>query len=173
MSALVDITGRRYGRLVVVHLHGFDRLRGKVMWTCQCDCGDTKVVRASSLSRGNTRSCGCLRREHSKRQQLVNAGVERAEFDGICETLVESADRSPVAPRVLFSAVRNAWGSVDDRRLWRALRTMVDAGRLVRIGRRPSTLYQRSPTWPKNLASCISEAAATYAVLELGVRRAA
>jgi len=34
-------------------------------------------------------------------------------------------------------------------------------------------MYYALHPWPANLASCIAEAAASYAVLELGVRRAA
>jgi hypothetical protein len=32
-------------------------------YLCRCDCGNEATVRGASLARGNTRSCGCLRRE--------------------------------------------------------------------------------------------------------------
>lgn len=58
---LIDLTGNRFGRLVVVERgrHG----RGYSYWLCQCDCGIEKEVSASSLKNGNTKSCGCLNRE--------------------------------------------------------------------------------------------------------------
>lgn len=31
------------------------------MWNCLCECGGTSVVDASSLTKGYTHSCGCLR----------------------------------------------------------------------------------------------------------------
>lgn len=49
--------GERYGRLVVIAAAGKRR-------TCRCDCGrEITVDRTSTLTSGNTRSCGCLRRE--------------------------------------------------------------------------------------------------------------
>lgn len=58
---IVDMTGRRYGRLVVEKLH--HRSGRKTFWQCLCDCGNTSVVRNSALTSGNTKSCGCLNNE--------------------------------------------------------------------------------------------------------------
>lgn len=59
----VDLTGKRFGRLVVASLNRSD---GKALfWDCVCDCGGEKVVRGESLKSGGTSSCGCLAREHS------------------------------------------------------------------------------------------------------------
>lgn len=32
-------------------------------WECICDCGIAKIVLASNLKQGHTKSCGCLQRE--------------------------------------------------------------------------------------------------------------
>lgn len=57
-----DITGKRFGRLVALGPVG--RAGGeKIVWRCRCDCGKETDVRAGDLCKGNTRSCGCLRRE--------------------------------------------------------------------------------------------------------------
>lgn len=60
-----DLTGKRYGRLIVT---GLDYLedRHTTWWKCECDCGNTVVVRRSSLISGNTSSCGCLCSELSR-----------------------------------------------------------------------------------------------------------
>ncbi len=52
-----DLTGKRFGRLVVIKL----LLRG--FWECRCDCGNKTSVARSSLVTKNTRSCGCLRKD--------------------------------------------------------------------------------------------------------------
>ena len=62
MSSFKDRTGERYGRLVALEHVGKDH-RGKALWLCACDCGNTKIVTSDSLSSGKSRSCGCLLRE--------------------------------------------------------------------------------------------------------------
>lgn len=58
----IDIAGRRFGRLVA--LDGESHSVGKrVYWWCRCDCGAVVAVDRQNLLDGNTRSCGCLRRE--------------------------------------------------------------------------------------------------------------
>lgn len=53
-----NITGRRFGRLVVAMYLG--HVRGKPSWGCQCDCGHRCIVQSKLILRGITRSCGCL-----------------------------------------------------------------------------------------------------------------
>lgn len=56
-----DITGQRYGRLVVVDYS--HRTGTRHFWRCRCDCGSDAIVNRSQLTGGKTRSCGCLARE--------------------------------------------------------------------------------------------------------------
>lgn len=62
MSKFIDRTGQRFGRLVVVNEAGRDRLK-KVLWFCQCDCGNSIVATAGGLVTNNTTSCGCALKE--------------------------------------------------------------------------------------------------------------
>lgn len=57
MEIKKDITGKRYGRLVVTKELG----HGYVM--CHCDCGNDKKVRKWLLMQGCIHSCGCLRKD--------------------------------------------------------------------------------------------------------------
>ncbi len=61
---LTDLTGRRFGRLIVLNRHTENK-RGKPVWVCKCDCGNITCVPGSYLTRGNTKSCGCFRRDYS------------------------------------------------------------------------------------------------------------
>jgi hypothetical protein len=66
MSTRKDITGQRFGRLVVIGFHRPGQKRPpsrKPEWLCQCDCGNQHVVDRGNLRNGSTRSCGCLRAE--------------------------------------------------------------------------------------------------------------
>lgn len=58
--------GDRYGRLTLVERRSSDQAQ-KALWLVRCDCGNSRVVRYSGLRSGNTKSCGCLSRETSRR----------------------------------------------------------------------------------------------------------
>lgn len=77
----VDLTGNKYGRLVVRAL--VHREAG-VHWRCDCDCGNSSVVGASNLTRGNTLSCGCLKRENAAKNKGVYSitRARRKDFSG-------------------------------------------------------------------------------------------
>ena len=62
MSNVKDLTGLRFGRLTVIEFVGRDKSGHKV-YSCVCDCGNNVSVDQSRLKSGNTKSCGCLRRE--------------------------------------------------------------------------------------------------------------
>jgi hypothetical protein len=66
---MIDLTGQRLGRLVVLRAAGRD-VRGCFKWECLCDCGNKTVVSRNNLkdneSRPGTRSCGCWQREVGK-----------------------------------------------------------------------------------------------------------
>lgn len=61
MGKLIDLTGQRFGRLVVLSRH-VDKNK-RAFWLCLCDCGNQAVVNGSSLRDRVTRSCGCLQQE--------------------------------------------------------------------------------------------------------------
>lgn len=52
---------QRFGRLVV--LRRYDGPSKSVSWVCCCDCGTEKSFIGYLLRSGNTKSCGCLRKE--------------------------------------------------------------------------------------------------------------
>jgi hypothetical protein len=53
----VDITGMRFGRLVAIKSVGTNAV-GKLMWECQCDCGNSSIVAGKRLRNGHNTSCG-------------------------------------------------------------------------------------------------------------------
>lgn len=59
---LIDETGNRYTRLVVLRQVGKDYEK-RAVWECSCDCGKTHRVTGKSLRSGHTKSCGCLHQE--------------------------------------------------------------------------------------------------------------
>ena len=62
-TTVKDLTGMRFGKLTVVERVTDHVTKGgykKVVWKCECDCGNTINVLADSLKSGNTKACGCL-----------------------------------------------------------------------------------------------------------------
>lgn len=70
----VDLTGRRFGRLVAVERISMARgvwadgvrRQTPTVWRCVCDCGSVVDVGYPSLATGSTSSCGCLRAEGTR-----------------------------------------------------------------------------------------------------------
>lgn len=58
MPAKKDFTGQRFGKLVAIREDGKDKF-GKILWYCECDCGNSITIIGEGLSRGFTKSCGC------------------------------------------------------------------------------------------------------------------
>ncbi|MCK5127690.1 MAG: hypothetical protein KAR42_15640 [candidate division Zixibacteria bacterium] len=61
MGAFIDITGKRFGRLVAIKRAG--SINKKARWECRCGCGNTIYVDSTRLKNGNTKSCGCIATE--------------------------------------------------------------------------------------------------------------
>ena len=70
MPPLIDLTGQRFGRLIVVSRA--ENVGKKTAWLCRCDCGNTKIVHGWSLKSGQTRSCGCLSNETRGRNPITH-----------------------------------------------------------------------------------------------------
>lgn len=66
MSRLVELTGKVFGRLIVLNrdLEKEKSIKSNsTCWLCLCECGNKISVRSSCLVSGKTKSCGCLNKE--------------------------------------------------------------------------------------------------------------
>lgn len=68
MALVKDITRKRFGKLTVLKLQ--TTKKHKTYWLCQCDCGNTKVIRKDHLLSGATKSCGCLEKNNLKQLEF-------------------------------------------------------------------------------------------------------
>lgn len=73
MPNFKDLTSQKFGRLTVVK-RGPDYRKGVPTWECVCECGNTRTVRAGILTRGESQSCGCLKKE-IQRARMVAANT--------------------------------------------------------------------------------------------------
>ena len=61
MGKFIDLTGQRFGRLIVLR-RDTSKISRYIYWVCQCDCGNVVSILGTNLKRGATKSCGCLKK---------------------------------------------------------------------------------------------------------------
>lgn len=67
----MDLTGKRFNRLVVIKRVGTDNWR-KPIWECQCDCGKVITARSRDIRDGKQKSCGCFRADNTRRMMTTH-----------------------------------------------------------------------------------------------------
>lgn len=72
MGKLIDLTGQRFGHLVVLERDEYNK-HGEATWRCHCDCGNVISVQSYNLRTKHTQSCGCLAREASVIRMTTHA----------------------------------------------------------------------------------------------------
>lgn len=104
-SRRVDLTGRRFGRLVAIRHVGYNRgkadslkskrVSGNSIWLFRCDCGVERDIVASSLTRGrkSTRSCGCLADEARKGNKYTQLPEGRSARNAVYSQYARAAKR--------------------------------------------------------------------------------
>lgn len=71
MGKKINLIGNRYGRLVVIEEAARSPGITNAMWICRCDCSNiTQPIRSTDLTRGKTKSCGCLKIERTKEANI-------------------------------------------------------------------------------------------------------
>lgn len=68
MAKVKDLTGQKFGRWTVIERASSDK-DGNARWKCQCECGNIKEIKGRNLRRGESKSCGCL-----KKEIIINTG---------------------------------------------------------------------------------------------------
>jgi len=71
MRTKLDLTGQKFCRLTAIR-PAFTNSQGNRMWECECECGNTIIVNSQNLTKGHTKSCGCL-----KRDKTIKRNIER------------------------------------------------------------------------------------------------
>ncbi|MHB8109771.1 MAG: HNH endonuclease signature motif containing protein [Syntrophorhabdaceae bacterium] len=82
MGNLIDLTGKKFNRLVVIERAGRDKRGKQAMWLCRCDCGNEMVIYGQHLRTGITQSCGCLRNEKSSARDKLRVGENSLAWKG-------------------------------------------------------------------------------------------
>lgn len=67
MGILIDMVGKKYGRLTVVERAA--NCGTRAAWKCVCECGNECVLDGKKIRTGHTKSCGCYRAEVTAKAQ--------------------------------------------------------------------------------------------------------
>lgn len=87
MRKFEDLSGQKFGRLLVLE-RAENNKHGNVQFLCQCDCGSSVVIPSAHLKNGNTRSCGCFKREYVTEKNMKH-GLTRTRLYGVWGALVQ------------------------------------------------------------------------------------
>jgi hypothetical protein len=62
-NGFIDLTGKRYGKWLVLSFHS--TVNKRAIWLCRCECGREQVVQSGNLVRGKSTQCRpCSRIRH-------------------------------------------------------------------------------------------------------------
>jgi hypothetical protein len=91
----IDLTGRRFGRLLV---QSYEKtVKGVCYWVCRCDCGGFKIIASSSLRYGLTNSCGCLSKEFTSTRSTIHGEARKTKeyktWEGIKSRCYTQSDK--------------------------------------------------------------------------------
>lgn len=93
----LDLVGQRFGKLLVLSYAGTDK-HHKTLWVCQCDCGSAPItVVGSNLTKGNSKSCGCVKREHMAQLRAAHRMFGTPEYNtwaGIIQRCTNPNDKA-------------------------------------------------------------------------------
>lgn len=74
MGKLQDLTGERFGKLIVIkRVEDYISPSGYklVQWLCECSCENHTQIKTTgqSLKNGDTKSCGCIKKESKEKKK--------------------------------------------------------------------------------------------------------
>lgn len=134
-----DLTGLRVGRLVVQYELPV-RKNGRIMWHCQCDCGNEKDIASSSLATGRTQSCGCLQKERTREASQLQTDLtgtrygklvvlRRLSNSSLWECLCDCGNKTTVSTNHLNSGHTQSCGCLQKERTREACRKDISGQR--------------------------------------------
>lgn len=75
MKNIKNHTGEKYGRLLVLEF--IKREKRNSYWKCICDCGKEIIIPITYLTVGDTKSCGCYRKEVCKNKVITKHNLTK------------------------------------------------------------------------------------------------
>lgn len=160
MSKLIDLTARRFGKLIV--LKRAPKKGRHLRWRCRCDCGGDAVVSGDNLKSGHTSSCGCA--WHVKR--FPRADLTGKRFGKL--RVQKYAGRRPPAGDSFWKCVCDCGGQTVVRGYSLKVGNSKSCGCQIRVGLlRANTKHGKTKTveyrrWTGMLSRCYNKKEKAY-----------
>lgn len=74
-----SLVGRKFHRLTVLAFHSKDESNNR-RWLCRCECGVEKILLGSNLKSGDTKSCGCLKKELNSCWNIIHGQSRKTTY---------------------------------------------------------------------------------------------
>lgn len=108
-----DIVGKRFGRLTVLSkAEPHDGLSAKedgYPYICRCECGNIVRVTRSNLTRGHSKSCGCLKTEKYLQRSAESFGVDQGTNIYLISKTPAECNNSSGIRGVTWNGSKNKW----------------------------------------------------------------
>jgi len=79
MGKLLNLVGKKFGRLTVIEQRGKDK-HGEKLWYCKCDCTNYHMTTTSCLTSGKVKSCGCGKVIANKKRIVENKYIFKDDY---------------------------------------------------------------------------------------------
>ena len=86
------VNGEKFGRLTIVAKQAGKSADGRTLYLCKCECGNTLLVPANRLKNGNTKSCGCLKRDKGIEANTTH-GLSKTRLYRIWGSMIDRCER--------------------------------------------------------------------------------
>ena len=71
MGKVIDIIGKKFGKLTVLDIHSERGNRGQIRYECKCDCGNSHITSGESIRSWKSKSCGCNRKNPPNKENNI------------------------------------------------------------------------------------------------------
>ena len=66
MPERINLEKQKFGKLTVLFCTNLKDNDNRLLWKCQCDCGNETNIAGKRLRDGRTKSCGCINKARGK-----------------------------------------------------------------------------------------------------------
>jgi len=110
MANRTDLTGRRYGMLLVLRKTDIKHAAKKkdFVWECKCDCGKTCYLPTSYLNSGDYKSCGCNKGNKEYLKMCMKNIVEHTNIKVIAKKTPNKNNKSGIRG-VYWASCQQKW----------------------------------------------------------------